>query len=115
VPTLSGGPSDLAYGFVDLNTLRIKAVYSPLSVGFYFQDPYKIINQSTTEWILGAIERTDINAYFSYAQRLVREFNLSYYVGNEDIPTTFSRSVQQTKENIYDNGKIRIWVLDLKS
>jgi len=114
VPTLTGiGAADLAYGFVDPKKLEIKQVRSPFSVKFYFLDPYKVINHSLTASYTRKISNSDINAaYKNWGIRSIPRFNLSYYVENKDISNTFTRSVQQTKDNVYDNGKIRVWRLD---
>ena len=112
VPTLTGASfNDLSYGFVDPNKLEIEQVYSPLSVGFYLHNPYREV-RAGTRWYVSAIEFTDINRRGSYAQRYVPMFNLSYFVENEDVSSKFSKSVQQTRDNIYNNGKIRIWDLE---
>jgi hypothetical protein len=112
VPTLTGARcSDLAYGFVDPGGLQVEQIYSPLSPGFYYQDPYRQVNQTGTEWYVDAIADSDITKRGSRAWRLIPKFNLSYFVENKDRPDTFTRSVQQTKDSIYDNGKISIWDL----
>ena len=112
VPTLTGiGAADLAYGFVDPNKLEITQIHSPLSAAFYLHDPYKLVNQSSTAWYDRAIASGDINDYRSWAYRSTHKFNLSYCVENKDLQTTFTRSVQRTKNNLYDNGKIRVWHL----
>ena len=112
VPTLTGvGAADLAYGFVYPNKLEIIQIHSPLSAAFYLQNPYKLVNQSSTAWSARAITSSNINDHRSWAYRLTPMFNLSYYVENKDIQTTFTWSVQLTKNNLYDNGKIRVWHL----
>ena len=112
VPTLGMGAADLAYGFVDPKKLEVKQVRSPFSLGFYLHDPYKANNTLTSSFVINILNN-DINAVRkSWGIRSIPRFNLSYYVENEDINNLFSRSVQQTKENIYDNGKIRVWCLD---
>jgi len=114
VPTLGGaGAVDLAYGFVDPQKLEVKRVHSPFSLGFYFMDPYKTVNHSLTASRVSNILNNDINAvHKSWGIRSMPRFNLSYYVENKDFDNSFTRSVQQTKDNVYDNGKIRVWCLD---
>ena len=112
VPTLTGvGPADLAWGFVDPGKLEVKQQHSYLSVGFYVHDPYRLVNHTMTNWYTDAIRRTDINDRGSFAYRLVSRFDLSYCVEDMKHPTIFTRSLQQTKNNLYDNGKIRVWRL----
>jgi len=97
---------DLAFGFIDPEKLVIKQIYSPTSVDFYFKNPYASVNLST-DLLLWRSMNSD-----SWRNRIIHEFNLSYYVENKDFRNAFSRSVQQTKDCLYDNGKIRVWDLD---
>ena len=113
VPTLTGnGPTDLAYGFVDPSKLEIKQIHSYTSVEYYMHDPYKAVNHSYTDSDILRILSSDINDRISVAYRAIPKFNLSYYAENKDIGDRLSQSVQQTKDCLYDNGKIRIWRLD---
>jgi len=115
VPTLTGnGPTDLAYGFVDPKKLEVKQIYPFTSVDFYFHDPYKAVNHSYTDSHVLRILNSDINDHRSFAYRLTSpsRFNLSYFIENKDVSDIFSQSVQQTKDCLYDNGKICIWDLD---
>jgi len=113
VPTLTGAEAaDLAYGFVDPNKLEIKQIYSPFSVNFYFQDPYKVISHKSTDTIVNHMMHDNINNRKSMWIRPIFEFNISYYGENKDISNTFTRSIQQIKNNLYDNGKIRVWCLN---
>lgn len=112
VPTLTGvGVADLAYGFVDPDELEVKQLYPYSSVRFYVHDPYNAVNHTKTNWYTAAIARTDINNRHSWAYRSISRFNISYCVENADVQTTFTKSLQQTKNNLYDNGKIHVWRL----
>lgn len=114
VPTFTGAyTADMAYGFVDPDKLEVKLIRSPLSIGFYLHSPYRVVNHTYTDWYVEAIAEGDINTRRSWAYRSTSKYNLSYYVENRDaFISTFTRSVQQTKYSVYDNGKIRIWCLD---
>jgi hypothetical protein len=113
VPTLTGvGAADLAYGFVDPGKLEVKQIHSLTSVDYYMQDPYKVVNHTYTNWYVSHILDSDINERMSWAYRLIPKFNLSYYAENKDISKKLSLSVQQTKDCLYDNGKIRLWNLN---
>ncbi len=113
VPTLTGlEAADLAYGFVDPNKLEVEQIHSPLSVNFYFHDPYTAINYTPLDTLLNHMLHDDIKNRASRWIRPIYEFNVSYYVENKAFSDAFTRSVQQIKNNIYDNGKIRVW--DLK-
>lgn len=112
VPTLTGiDAADLAYGFVDPDKLEVKQSRSYLSTGFYVHNPYGVVNNTMTKWYTSEIAKTDINDRHSWAYRLTSRFDLSYCVEDMDFPTTFTRSLQQTKNNLYENGKIRVWRL----
>ena len=115
VPTLTGvEAADLAYDFIDPKKIEVEQIFSPYSVRFYMNDPYTLVNKTVdvnTIWDVGAIAKSDINDPYSWAYRLTNRFNLSYYVENKDFRTTFSRSVELNRENLYDNGKIRVWHL----
>jgi len=113
VPMLTGiGVVDLAYGFVDPDKLEVKQSCSYLSTGFYLHSPYSLVNHKKTIWYVGTMSKNDINDHSSWAYRITSRFNLSYCMEDMSYPTTFTRSLQQTKNNLYDNGKIRVWCLD---
>ena len=110
VPTFTGsGVPDMAYGFVNPNKLEITQIHSPLSVNFYLHEPYRPnISTSWRDWKIRTSAIDD-----PWARRLIPEYNLSYYVDNEDISNALSRSLQQAKNDVYyDNGKIHIWQLN---
>ena len=112
VPSLTGvAAADLAYGFVGIDKLEIEQIYSPYSVDFYFRDPYRAINHTYSDWYVLHILDSDINDRMSWACRLIPKFNLSYYAENKELRNRLSLSVQQTKDCLYDNGKIRVWNL----
>ena len=48
----------------------------------------------------------------SKGKEIISKFNLSYVVENKEIDNTFIYSVRREKNNVYDNGKIRVWDLD---
>lgn len=111
VPTLTGiGTPDLAYGFQDPQKLEVKQIYPFTSTEFYMHDPYRAVNHSFTDWHLVRIWDSDINNLGSYKDRF-SSFNFSYYAENMDASTMFTQSVQETKECLYDNGKLRVWDL----
>jgi len=113
VPMLTGSSTvDLTYGFVDPDKLEVKQSRSYLSPGFYIHSPYTLVDHRKTIWYIGAIKISDINDHNSWAYRLTSRLNLSYCMEDMIYPTTFTRSLQQTKNNLYDNGKIRVWCLD---
>ena len=107
VKALTGvDPVDLAFGFVDPEKLEIKRIYSPTSVDFYFKDPYASVNLSTDLLLWRSMNSG------SWRNRVIHEFNLSYYVENKDVSNSFTQSVRETRNSVYDNGKICVWRLD---
>jgi len=99
-------PVDLAFGFIDQEKLVIKQIYSPTSVDFYFKDPYTSVNLST-DLLLWRSMSSD-----GWRNRIIHEFNLLYYVENKDVSNSFTQFVREKKDNVYNNGKIRIWDLN---
>lgn len=119
VPTLSGvEAADLAYGFFDSKNVEIKKIYSPFSVNYYFRDPYKTVNESfytKTVWSANALLESDYGVKNSWAQRIVSVFNLSYYISHSNHNSLFAQSVRRINNynnNLYDNGKIKVWYLN---
>ena len=111
VPALTGfGCSDLIYGFANIAELNLSKS-SPFSIGFYKYGPYvKAPNTVSTGWYVSRLNYETVNSRWGKA--IVSRFNFSYYVENMNVDTKFARSVQQAKNNLYDNGKIRVWSLD---
>lgn len=115
VPALTGvAATDLAYGFVDPKELEIEQVYSPLELDFYTQDPYQLKEKHRfATWWASRIQGYDISGRSTV--ELINRFNLSYYVDNEVTGNRLARSLQRAGDsiNIYENGKISIWYLNL--
>ncbi len=98
----------LTYGFINESYLKIVA-YSPLTKEFYWDNPYVEVGGRTIGGQLNWVCDTDINS--RHGQRIVEEFNLSYMIEFLDTQDRIIRSVQTKKNNIYDNGEVRIWPL----
>jgi len=111
VPTLFGGTVGQTYGFEDVSELNITK-NSPLSIGFYKDGPY--VKTLGTPYLEGRIERLGGSGIDSkWGKRFISQHNLSYVIEDEDIgDNVFIRSVHPVKDNVYNNGKIRIWSLD---
>lgn len=112
IPSLTGGTTALVYDFLDPNKINVTKQYSIFSVEYYYKNPYLLQDKPEIGWYSDAIQDTDINEPGSYAQRWIHKFNLSYFVENRDINNIFTKSVKKTKDNVYDNGKISIWILN---
>ena len=112
VPTLTGSAaSDLSYGFIDITDVNILP-NSPLSTAFYFDNPYvQAPNTTKTEWYLPKLNIVTINS--KWGKKIISKFDISYVIENKDKgDNVFIRSVHREKNNVYDNGKIRIWDLE---
>lgn len=112
VPTLSGGPTGLIYGFYkgiqDINITR----NSPSTIAFYKSGPY--VKAPLTYSIESDIYyKSLISITHPYAISFIERFNLSYVIESKYIPENeFIRSIHQLRNNIYNNGNIRIWTLN---
>ena len=111
VPTLFGGAIGLTYGFyTDVTDINISK-NSPLSVecyihGLYVKTPLTPYIEGNVNYLSGA----EIDSY--WGKYFIPKYNLSYVIENEGIgDNVFIRSVHREKDNLYDNGKIRIWRL----
>ena len=112
VPTLTGaGMIDMTYGFTNITDLNISKV-SPLSAMYYFEGPYiRTPHTPFTGYYVSLLNEVDFDSY--YGKPIISKFNLSYVIENDDIgDNPFIRSVHRDMKNIYDNAKIRVWVLD---
>jgi len=110
VPTLLVEAEDcmLTYGFINITDINISK-NSPLSVAFYMDNPY--VSTYKAGAYRNMLQSWEINSW--WGKRIISKFNLSYVIENEDIEdNTFIRSVHIEKDNVYDNGKIRVWSLD---
>jgi len=110
LPILTDPSSALSYGFINESYIEMKK-NSPLTIEFYRDNPYvEVAGRTiggTLNWFSG---EPDID--LGHGKRIVNEFNLSYMIEDTDIHDPIIRSVQEKKNNVYDNGEIRIWDLD---
>ncbi|MCX9010307.1 MAG: hypothetical protein OIN66_04205 [Candidatus Methanoperedens sp.] len=111
--------SDQAYELVDAKGFELKAVPFT-SEEFWLDSPYIIINGtvSDNQWQIIMERKYDS----SWAARLLKSFNITMFL--EDTTTNgamsshrgqeksdFVWSVRNYKENVYDSGDLKIWVL----
>jgi len=103
--------SDFIYGFNDINSVKITKI-SPLSTDFYKENPYIIDRggemQSGT--YLNELGKQVVDSKF-YNQ-FILEMNVSYAIENQEMYTKFYPSLQNSRNKIYENGKIRFWQLN---
>jgi len=110
VPTLSGSPPcDLTHGFVNRTDINITRI--PLSIKHHKIEPYVISKNSVnTEWYIEQLPKEEVNR--GWVQNLFSKLSISYIIENKDAyGGRFIRSVHRDKENVYDNGKIRVWMV----
>ena len=89
----------------------IVSMRSPILVTFYSQGPFKIENASESSWYWHKLRSVGYDS--KWGKRIISKFNLNYYVRDERInQNIFSRSVDQQKPKLYDNGAVSIWDLE---
>ena len=98
------------YGFVGIEEDAI-IKNSPFSISFYLDNPYDLRSDYTR---VGNIRNRlqTINIESSAAQTIISNYNLSYFMENQEaLPNLLTLSVQNSESKIYENGKIRVWTI----
>lgn len=112
VPTLVGMAPDcmLSYGFIDMDNVNISK-NSPLSMEFYIGNPYKLNSAARyPEEDYYHLRNAKFDGWLG--KPIINRYNLSYAIENRDAgENTFIRSLRTARDNVYDNGKIRVWNL----
>jgi hypothetical protein len=84
---------------------------SPFSTLFYFEGPFYLNSSSSSKvWYWNKLRNENINS--KWGKIIIQRFNLNYYIGYEGRSTTFSRSIIQQKDKLFDNGRVSIWWLE---
>lgn len=100
----------LTYGFAnksDINLLK----NSPLTEEFYMESPYIDVTNPRIRWYGFNLWYNEVDSQFG--KEVISRFNLSYAIENEDFgKKTFSRSLREKRDNLFDNGRIQVWHLD---
>ena len=112
VPTLVGMGSDcmLTYGFTKITDINITK-NSPLTIRFYqdnpyVKDPHSIDIGSSFYWLQNSAIDSEVGS------AIVSRFNLSYAIENKNAYSgAFIQSLHEKRNNIFNNGKIKIWYL----
>jgi len=100
----------LAYGFANKSDIQI-SIQSPLTEEFYNDAP--IINLKPTIRWYGSSGLMEGNIDTQLAKDTINRFNLSYMVADKRFGrTAFLGSIEWTKNNLYDNGRIEVWSLE---
>jgi len=106
----NSGIAALTYGLFNESYIKVRQI-SPLSTEFYMGNPYMAVGGRSMEGRINYISgKDDIDV--GNPKRIVDEVNLKYMIEDTKIRDPIIRSVHERKNNIYDSGNIRIWVLD---
>jgi hypothetical protein len=110
VPTLVGDADDamLAIGFVNKTEMNV-SFNSQFGKKLYKSKPY-ILNSRNDVYE----DYYGLRSYPIYkAGILLNKYNLTYVIINDLIAKNdFTNTIQELKDNIYNNGKILVWRLD---
>jgi len=104
------GVDALCYGFINKSYIKIKK-NSALTTAFYLDGPYVEVRGTGIGIELNSfIGQPDIDRW--YAKDFIDRFNISYMIEDTSFNYPIIHSVREKKDNIYDNGEIRIWDLE---
>lgn len=107
VPTLS--VQILAYKLMNESDIQVDEV-SPSSLDYYFEGPYVLKPMTdvggSVSWFttLQDIEN-------ERATRIIKRFNATYVLEDIYSPKPIMNSIEAKKNNIFSNGRIRIWTI----
>lgn len=110
VPTLLGDAPDamLTYGFINKTKINV-SMNSPFRKEFYTDNPYILISREDAYEDYYGLRYYPIDK----AGVLLHRYNLSYVIINSlTADNLFINTVQEIKDNIYNNGQILLWRLD---
>jgi len=98
----------LTYGFANESDITLLK-NSPLTEEFYMDAPYIDTTVPKIRWYGNNLwDREE-----EFAEKVINRFNLSYAIKDNIIgENTFSRTLKEKKNNLYDNGRIQVWSLD---
>jgi len=118
IPAFSGVPifiwdADsclITYGFANESDITLLE-NSPLTEEFYMDSPYIDVSNPQIRWYGYNIWGSAIDSQFG--KTVINMFNLSYAIQDNVIgENTFSRSLKEEKNSLYNNGRIQVWSLD---
>lgn len=113
VPTLVGDSPTamLSYGFISGKKMNVSPI-SPLSTSFYLDSPYKlndyIIDETYSDYTTLKSNKIDTKPVNS----IIDKYNLFYVIEKVGYNAPFLNLLREERENIYNDGNIRIWRLD---
>ncbi|MDA0524404.1 hypothetical protein [Methanococcoides alaskense] len=107
IPT--GGAVIAAYGLINISEAEVLKS-SPKSSDYYFEGPYSLKAGTSvwglTNWMLELNDIDDVRA-ISY----INKFNMTYIIEDVRSYRIIMNSVRNKKANIFDNGRIRLWLI----
>ena len=108
-PMVCGGAAGVSYGFVNISSITLIA-NSPFSTEFYFDNPYVPPPGHSVEGSLNWFsDLGDIDG--GRAKAIINKYDISYIIeGSNRYPLL--ESIHEKKENVYDSGTIKIWLLN---
>ncbi|WIM42082.1 hypothetical protein [Methanosarcina mazei] len=98
--------SNYMNGFVTLNESKIEKK-SPFSKSFYLDNPYVLKSGTTTSGLYSWISQYPITSENS--QNFINGNNISYFYDDSLNYNRLFGSLPQSKNSIYNSGRMRIW------
>lgn len=113
VPTLVVAETDISYGFVNSSNINNVSMNSPFSPEFFIDNPYKLQSlYAETDLLRWQLELYDIENV--NAKNIISRFNLSYFIENAyyNDEKAFITSLENKRNMVFYNGRIRIWCIE---
>jgi len=120
VPILTGATTDIVYGFVNKNELKLK-MRSPTDAWFYKSSPFYQVGPATS-WYFSKLMQVPYND--RWGKQLILKYNITHVIENENLHdmycaggisliqhSAFLESLHEKKQKVYSNGHVTIWVL----
>ena len=102
--------SALTYGFVNFSEIDVQK-RSSLSSSYYFDNPYFAGDFHSTDgnvnWVL-----IQENIDYRSSKEIYDKYDLSYLIMDTKYPEPVFESVYEKKISVYDNSRIKIWIID---
>ena len=100
----------LTYGFANESDITIFK-NSPSTEEFYMETPYVDISVPRVRWYGSTLWNNEVDS--RSGKGIINRFDLSYAIKANVIgENTFSRSLKEKKDCLYNNGRIQVWCLD---
>lgn len=116
LPTSDGHPvapvlsaQILAYRLMNESDIKLVEV-DPGSSDYYFEGPYVVEKNTDVGGAVNGFTGFD-NIDDVRAMRIVDRFNVTYIIDDIYSPKPIIRSIETKKSNIFNNGRIRVWML----